>query len=240
MSYTSFSYSNLTITEKENQSYTVTFEVENTGETAGMEISQVYVRNPQTEDFRARRELRGLAKTALEPGEKKKVEVMLTARAFSVYQNSEFEVIGGDYEIQIGASLNDIRLAGEVEVQGAELESPLSLKNKVPLTKEDFGRIYTYPRTHLSHTVPGEFTTKNSLTQMQPYSRLARRWIRIGKLAARLMYFPKSVKDPEVRMMLEGILEGNLDSVCNQSGGMVKRKTILKIVDSANRGKKHE
>ena len=54
------------------------------------------------------------------------------------------------------------------------------------------------------------------------------------------MYFPKSVKDPEVRMMLEGILEGNVDSVCNQSGGMVKRKTILKIVDSANRGKKHE
>ena len=137
------------------QSYTVTFEVENTGETVGMEISQVYVRNPQTEDFRARRELRGFAKTALEPGEKKKVEVMLTDRAFSVYQNSEFEVIGGDYEIQIGASLNDIRLAGEVEVQGAELESPLSLKNKVPLTKEDFDRIYTYPRTHLSHTVSG-------------------------------------------------------------------------------------
>ena len=116
LSYTSFSYSNLTITENADQSYTVTFEVENTGETAGMEISQVYVRNSQTEDFRAKRELRGFAKTALEPGEKKKVEVMLTARAFSVYQNSEFEVIGGDYEIQIGASLNDIRLAGEGEV----------------------------------------------------------------------------------------------------------------------------
>lgn len=184
---------------------------------------------PRQRIFVPKGKLRGFAKTALQPGEKKKVEVMLTDRAFSVYQNSEFEVIGGDYEIQIGASLNDIRLAGEVEVQGAELESPLSLKNKVPLTKEDFDRIYTYPRTHLSHTVPGEFTTKNSLTQMKPYSRLARRWIRIGKLAARLMYFPKSVKDPEVRMMLEGILEGNLDSVCNQSGGMVKRKTILKL-----------
>lgn len=240
LSYTSFSYSNLTITENADQSYTVTFEVENTGETAGMEISQVYVRNSQTEDFRAKRELRGFAKTALQPGEKKKVEVMLTDRTFSVYQNSEFQVIGGTYEIQIGASLNDIRLTKEMEISGVELKGPLSLKNPVPLTKEDFDRIYTYPRTHLSHTVPGEFTTKNSLTQMQPYSRLARRWIRIGKLAARLMYFPKSVKDPEVRMMLEGILEGNLDSVCNQSGGMVKRKTILKIVDSANRGKKHE
>ena len=50
------------------------------------------------------------------------------------------------------------------------------------------------------------------------------------------MYFPKSAKDPEVRMMLEGILEGNIDSVCNQSGGIVKKKTIMKIVESANKG----
>ena len=76
--------------------------------------------------------------------------------------------------------------------------------------------------------------------QMRPYSRLARKWICIGKLAVRLMYFPKPLKDPEVRMMLEGILEGNLDSVCNQSGGLIKHKTIIKIVNSANRGKKHE
>lgn len=71
---------------------------------------------------------------------------------------------------------------------------------------------------------------------MQPYSKLARKWIRIGKLLAKLMYFPKSAKDPEVRMMLEGILEGNIDSVCNQSGGIVKKKTIMKIVESANKG----
>ena len=83
---------------------------------------------------------------------------------------------------------------------------------------------------------PGEFTTKNSLIQMAPYSRLARKWIRIGKIAARLMYFPKSVQDPEVRMMTEGILEGNIDSVCNQSGGLIKNRTIQKIVDSANKG----
>lgn len=75
---------------------------------------------------------------------------------------------------------------------------------------------------------------------MQDYSHLARMWIRIGKIAVRLMYFLKSVKDPEVRMMLGGIMEGNIDSVCNQSGGIVKKKTIMKIINSANRGKKHE
>lgn len=110
----------------------------------------------------------------------------------------------------------------------------------VPLSEEDFCSIYTYRRTHLSDTRPGEFTAKNSLSQMQAYSRLARMWIRIGKIAIRLMYFLKSVKDPEVRMMLGGIMEGNIDSVCNQSGGIVKKKTIMKIINSANRGKKHE
>lgn len=50
------------------------------------------------------------------------------------------------------------------------------------------------------------------------------------------MYFPKSMQDPEVRMMTEGILEGNIDSVCNQSGGLIKNRTIKKIVDSANKG----
>ena len=49
------------------------------------------------------------------------------------------------------------------------------------------------------------------------------------------MYFPKSVKEPEVRMMVEGILEGNIDSVCNQSNGLIKKKTITKIVESANK-----
>jgi beta-glucosidase len=40
--------------------------------------------------------------------------------------------------------------------------------------------------------------------------------------------------------MSEGILEGNIDSVCNQSGGMIKHSTIQRIVDSANRRAKNE
>ena len=107
----------------------------------------------------------------------------------------------------------------------------------VPLSEIDFHSIYYEPLTHFSDLKPGEFTTKNSLRQMQEYSWLARRWNKLGKILVRLMYFPKSLRDPEARMMLEGILEGNIDSVCNQSGGMIKKKTINKIVASANRGK---
>ena len=163
--------------------------------------------------------------------------ISLDDRAFSVYQNGEFQVIGGTYEIQVGASVQDIRLAEKIDIAGGKLYFPLKKCAGVPLSEEEFTAIYRYPRTHFSDTKPGEFTAKNSLMQMQPYSKLARKWIRIGRLFARMLYFPKSMKDPEVRMLLEGILEGNLDSVCNQSGGIIKKKTILKIVDSANKSK---
>ncbi len=235
LSYTHFTYSDLTVYKNENHSCLVTFSVENTGEVAGSEVAQVYVKNSDTNAFRARRELRGFVKLYLAPGEKKQVQLQLDDRAFSVYQESQFQVIGGEYEVQVGASLQDIRLSQHIKIDGAVYKGALTLKSKVPLSQNDFDQIYTYPRTHFSELAPGEFTTKNSLAQMSPYSKLARRWIAIGTLVAKLMYFPKSSKDPEVQMMLEGILEGNIDSVCNQSNGIIKYSTIQKIVASANK-----
>ena len=125
-------------------------------------------------------------------------------------------------------------------MEGVKLQCPLTIHTSIPLSEEDFDAVYTYQRTCFSHTKPGEFTTKNSLRQMQPYSAPARKWSRIGMLAARVLYFSNPFNDPEVRMMSEGILEGNIDSVCNQSGGMIKHSTIQRIVDSANRRAKNE
>ena len=211
--------------------------MKNIGTIAGSEISEIYVKNPDADFLRANKELRGFAKTFLNPGEKKQMDVVLDDRAFQVYQNGEFQVIGGEYEIQVGASLNDIRLTGKMDVTGTEMNVLLKKSAGVPLSETDFYSIYQEPCTHFSDLKPGEFTTKNSLRQMQEYSRLVRRWIKLGKILVRLMHFPKSLRDPEARMMLEGILEGNIDSVCNQSGGIIKKKTMNRIVASANRGK---
>lgn len=111
------------------------------------EIAEVYVKNPNSDAFRAKRELRGFAKVRLEPGECKMVTIPLTERAFSVYQNHEFQVIGGEYEIQIGASLQDIRLSQKVEIEGSEVKCPLTLNNKVPLSRADFDKLYEGKRT---------------------------------------------------------------------------------------------
>ena len=234
LSYTTYAYTDLTVTGTPEGGCTVRFSLENTGDVAGSEVCQVYVKNPDGEAFRPHRELKGFAKVHLEPGEKKTVEIPLDARAFSAWQEGDFNVIGGRYEIQAGASLADIRLKQEWEVAGSELISSLTLKNRVPLSDEDFGKIYTGERTHFSQPVPGEFSRKNSLAQMQAHSPLARRWASIGRLIVRLMFLTRPAGDPEVRMMTEVLLEGNIDGVSNQSGGLLNRKTMQAIIDSAN------
>ena len=49
------------------------------------------------------------------------------------------------------------------------------------------------------------------------------------------MNFGKPKDDPEAMMMLEGICDGNMDSVVNQSGGIIKYSWIKKMVEKANR-----
>ncbi len=235
LSYTEFQYSDPEVKSLGNNEFSVSFCVENTGFTEGSETAQLYVVNPEGNAFRPRRELKGFEKVALDPGEKMKVTIRLDPMAFSAYQDDDFKVIDGKYRLQIGSSLVDIRLEQEVEIKGDILRSPLSLTDKVPLSSDDFGLIYKAERTHFSDLKPGEYTLKNSLIQMKKHSFSARFWIFLGRVIVRCMYFPKPASDPEVRMFLEGLLEGNIDCICNQSGGIVSRKTIKKIVDSANR-----
>ena len=93
---------------------------------------------------------------------------------------------------------------------------------------EDFARLYKKPLTDFSHIQPGQFTTKNSLIQMVPYSSSARILLKIGRMAVRFMTH-SSLEDPESKMMLGGIEEGNIETVCNQSGGFISHKFIERI-----------
>ncbi|MCR5687824.1 MAG: glycoside hydrolase family 3 C-terminal domain-containing protein [Lachnospiraceae bacterium] len=232
LSYTDFEYSDLFV-RTEDGACDVSFKVKNTGSVEGAEVSQVYVRNPLCDDFRASRELRGFAKTHLLPGEKKAVSIRLDSRAFSAYSEGEWRVIGGEYEIQVGSSLDDIRLKESLSVSGQALVFPLKLCH-VPLSDENFKKIYSHEITDFSHPGRGQYSAKNSLGQLSAKSLPARLWLAFARTAAKLMYPLKSSDDPEVRMMLEGIREGNIDTVCIQSRGLMSRKMMKKIIDSAN------
>jgi beta-glucosidase len=114
LSYTMFTYSKAKASAKtfrDVDGLTVSVEVTNTGKMAGKETVQVYVRDLKSSLVRPPKELKGFAKVALEPGEKKTVSVRLDFRAFAFYHPGYKQWIteDGEFEILIGASAADIR-----------------------------------------------------------------------------------------------------------------------------------
>jgi beta-glucosidase len=121
LSYTTFEYSDMQLSQDQitdKDSLTATFKVKNTGEVAGKEIVQLYVRDVEATVFRPEKELKGFAKVALQPGEEKDVSIELGKRAFAFYNPDlkDWQVESGTFEILIGASSQDIRLQANVEV----------------------------------------------------------------------------------------------------------------------------
>ncbi|MEH7886675.1 glycoside hydrolase family 3 N-terminal domain-containing protein [Bacillus sp. JJ1609] len=81
LSYTSFEYSNVKLSDTSmsaSKPLTVSVEVENTGEMAGEEIVQLYVRDVTGEVVRPMKELKGFKKVVLESGEKATVTFEIT------------------------------------------------------------------------------------------------------------------------------------------------------------------
>lgn len=74
LSYTTFAYSNLEISNEnptEKDTVTVSVDVTNTGDIAGKEIVQLYVKDCTNSTIRPEKELKNFEKIALEPGRNK-------------------------------------------------------------------------------------------------------------------------------------------------------------------------
>ena len=121
MSYTTFAYSDMAADEQ-GVSLTVT----NTGSVAGTEIVQLYVAKKNSELFRPARELKGFARVTLAPGEKQRITIMLDDKAFRFWnvKANRWEIEGGEYELLVGASVEDIRLCEKISVHGTAAVHP--------------------------------------------------------------------------------------------------------------------
>ena len=126
MSYTTFAYSDL-VTDEQGVSLTVT----NTGSVAGTEIVQLYIAKKNSELFRPAKELKGFARVTLAPGEKQRITIMLDDKAFRFWnvKANRWEIEGGEYELLVGASVEDIRLCEKISVHGTATVHPYEDRN---------------------------------------------------------------------------------------------------------------
>lgn len=152
LSYTSFAYSDISL-----DNGTVRFKIKNTGDVKGAEIAQLYIQ-PQTDGmFRPAKELKGFARVELEPGEEREVEIAINDRAFAAWNVAEnrWTVESGPYNILIGASCTDIRLAVSVYMQGDAAENPYQGEEFAPYYECDVFRIHKrHFRALLGYKVP--------------------------------------------------------------------------------------
>jgi len=122
LSYTTFEYSDLNISKKEildTETVTVSVKVKNTGDRAGKEVVQLYVRDVESSVIRPEKELKGFEKVELQPGEEKVVTFELDKRAFAYYNVDikDWHVESGEFEIMIGKSSRDIVLKDRIFVR---------------------------------------------------------------------------------------------------------------------------
>ena len=122
LSYTTFAYSALDVPAEAvaGDAVQVSVTIENTGDCAGQEVVQLYVRDVESSLARPPKELKGFAKVALEPGERMVVRFTLDQRSFSFYdpQQHAWVVEPGTFELLVGASSRDIRAIAKLRLTG--------------------------------------------------------------------------------------------------------------------------
>ena len=117
LSYTTFEYKNLVINQtsvKQGEIAKVSIDVTNTGNVAGDEIVQLYIRDLLASVTRPVKELKGFERISLSPGETKTVTFAITPDKLEFYNEELKKVIEpGFFNIMVGSSsvnLNTVQL----------------------------------------------------------------------------------------------------------------------------------
>lgn len=121
-SYTSFEYSDLRVNPARvprNGQVNAVLHVDNTGERAGKEVIQAYVRDEAASVERPQKELKAFEKLHLEPGERRAVTFHIDVDDLGFYDEDEGEWVTepGAFELLVGRSAGDVRCAERFEVR---------------------------------------------------------------------------------------------------------------------------
>ena len=124
LSYTTFEYGNVTLSAAEfgpGETITASVNVSNTGDRAGKEVVQLYLRDVNSRLVRPLKELKGFAKLDLQPGETRQVSFEIEEDALAFYDDAlnQWVTEPGTFEIFIGGSSEDLQVAARFDWTGS-------------------------------------------------------------------------------------------------------------------------
>jgi beta-glucosidase len=124
LSYTTFEYGELQVEAGTTRdSVRVTVEVTNSGERAGTDVVQLYMRDEVASVARPVQQLIGFARVTLQPGERRTLHFTVHPSRLAFYDAAmRFVVEPGDFTFRVGSSSGDIRAEETVGLQGAVVE----------------------------------------------------------------------------------------------------------------------
>ena len=233
LSYTSFAYEGLTVT-KEGASFTLT----NTGDRDGAEVAQLYVSLPGAEVFRPRKELKGFAKVFLKAGESRKVTIPFDDKTFRYWnvKTGRWAVEGGTYQILIGASSADIRLSGDLAVEGTGDPNPYV---KADMPSYYSGRVADVPDAEfeklLGHPIPdgswGSTLTENDAICQLKNARLGLARFAYGILEGKRKK-AEEAGQPDLNILF--IYNMPFRAIAKMTGGAVSKDMVDGMVEAVN------
>ena len=249
LSYTEFEYSDLKLSASdidEGETLTVSFKVKNIGKRDGAEVAQLYVADKVSGIFRPKKELKGFKKVFLKAGEEKEIVLTLDSRAFAYYNVliKDWHVESGDFDILVGASSQDIRLSGTVNVKSANPSAPIpdyrtsapyyydltetsEQKRVIPI--EQFAALYG---TSVVDNVPyarGEFNINCSLgdVSVSPVGRFMNGLITFG-----VSLIAGNATNRE--MMVHSAIDMPLRGFMGFTGGLLSMQCVEGLLDMCN------
>jgi beta-glucosidase len=118
LSYTTFELSQPVLNESTisvDGETSVSVTVTNTGDVAGSEVVQMYIRDKYSSVTRPVKELKGFKKVFLEPGQSEIVSLPITKKSLAFYDiRMNYVVEPGDFEIMVGTSSRDEDLSSTI------------------------------------------------------------------------------------------------------------------------------
>ena len=122
LSYTKFSYSNLKISQDQqdaNGTITVKIDVKNTGKLFGDEVVQLYVAGEKSSAVRPEKKLAGFDRVPLHPNQTKTIKFEIPARDLAFWDTNKkaFVTETGNYSVMVGGSSKDIRATGKFKIK---------------------------------------------------------------------------------------------------------------------------